>query len=64
MREILKGLGLLSKRELEMLERDIYLKQEYGEEMKKDFYYGDESLDELISEYEVLANGYYIEDYR
>lgn len=60
----LKGLGLISKRELEMIERDSYLRQEYSEEMKKDFYYGDESLDELNSEYEVLANGYYIEDYR
>lgn len=56
-------LGLLSKRERELIERDTYNKREYGTEMKDEWYYGDERVEEIHSEWNSLSSGYYIEDY-
>lgn len=56
-------LGLLSKHERELIERDTYNKREYGMEMKDEWYYSDERVEEIHSEWNSLSNGYYIEDY-
>lgn len=55
--------GILSRKERELIERDSYNKSEYGGEYKDEFYYGNESVNEIVSEYDILENGYYIEEY-
>jgi len=55
-------LGLLSNRERELIERDTYNKAEFEGQYKNDWYYGDDTVDELTSEYDILENGYYIEE--
>ena len=54
-------LGLLSKRERELIERDTYNRSEYGGEYRNEWHYGNDTVDELTSEYDILENGYYIE---
>ena len=56
-------LGLLSKRERQLLERDTYNKREYGMEMKDEWYYGNERVEEIHSEWNSLNDGFLFEDY-
>jgi hypothetical protein len=61
MHDILKG--LLNKRERDMIERDTYNRQEYATDMKDEWYYGDEKVKEIHSEWNSLSNRYIFEDY-
>ena len=55
--------GILSKKQLEMVERDTYNRSEYNHDYKNEWCKGNDLIGELISEYDALENGYYIEKY-
>lgn len=55
--------GLLSKREIELIERDRYNKSEYSKDYRDVWCYGDERVEEIHSEWNSLNDGFLFEDY-
>lgn len=55
--------GVLSRREKNMIEMDRYNRQEYEGEYRNSWVYGNDSVEEIESEYDILEKGYYIEEY-
>lgn len=59
--------GILSKRQIEAIERNKFLSQEYRQEMKDTYYYyKDDIYDccENVNEFDRLLREYQIEDYK
>ena len=59
--------GILSKRQIEAIERNKFLSQEYGQAMKDTYYYyKDDVYDccENVNEFDKLLREFLIEDYR
>ena len=55
--------GILSKRDRELIEMDTYYRREYSGDYKDAWYYGDESIIEVSSEWNSLSEQYTFEDY-
>jgi len=55
--------GLLSQREIKLIERDRYNKAEYSKDYRDAWCYGDERVEEIHSEWNSLNDGLLFEDY-
>jgi NurA-like 5'-3' nuclease len=55
--------GILSKRDRELLEMDTYYKREYSNDYRDAWFYGDEKVEEIHSEWDSLSDGFLLEDY-
>ena len=56
--------GLLNKRQIEIVERDIYNKNEYGVDYYDTWAYGNDLTDELEIEGEFFSSTYSLEDFK
>ena len=56
--------GILNKRQREIVERDTYNHEQYGKEMKDEWYYGNDLTDEFEIEGEFFGSTYGLEDFK
>jgi hypothetical protein len=61
-REFLKG--ILSRKEIELLERDKYYREEYSKDYYDEWYKGNDLVDEIYSEGKLLDDTYCIKRFK
>lgn len=55
--------GLLSKKDIELIERDTYNRNEFSRDYYNEWSKGSDLVDEIHSEWNSLNDGYLFEDY-